>query len=154
MKRLKDYVDKFVVNTTIGLFIVMTLIVFMQVIFRYVFRNSLTWSEEIARYMLVWIIFIGAGYVLGQGAHVNLDILFTRFPGKLRFILAKINAVLLLGFSFIIIRYGYELMTIGFKQKSSAMQIPMNYIYTVIPLGGLIIMFYCLYALFDKGEKE
>lgn len=154
MKKIKDALDKLVVNSTMILFALMTIIVFAQVIFRYVFHNSLSWSEELARYMLVWIIFIGAGYVLGQGGHVNLDVLFTRFPEKARFILNKISAVLLLSFSFIMVRYGIELMTIGLNQKSSAMQIPMYLVYIAIPLGGLITMFYCLYILLDKEEKK
>ncbi|MDK2801009.1 MAG: TRAP-type transport system small permease protein [Clostridiales bacterium] len=153
MKSLKAFFDKLVLTVTSTLFGVMVIIVFMQVIFRYVFQNSLSWSEEVARYIFVWLVFLGAGYVLGQNAHVNLDAVVTRLPKTFRLILSKVNAILLFAYSFIITRYGFELFKVGMRQRSSALQIPMHIIYIVLPVSGVLLMFYSIYKLFyDEGR--
>lgn len=149
LKKLKIIMDKTILAFTSALFLIMVILVFSQVIFRYVFHNSLSWSEEISRYLLVWIIFLSAGYVLGQNAHIYLDVLFNRFPRKLRGVLHKVNSVLLLCYAFIMTYYGFELMMIGTRQKSSAVEIPMVLVYIALPIGGLLLMFYCFFAFFD-----
>lgn len=155
MEKTKKLLDKTILSFTTVLFIAMVLIVFAQVVFRYVFHNSLSWSEEIARYLLVWIIFLSVGYVLGQKAHIYLDVLFLRFPRKVRSALHKFSAILMLFYAFIVTYYGFELMLIGARQKSSAVEIPMNLVYIALPLGGLLLMAYCFFAFFDvEGENS
>jgi TRAP-type transport system small permease protein len=153
--KTKNILDKAILSFTTVLFIVMVLLVFAQVIFRYVFHNSLSWSEEISRYLLVWIIFLSTGYVLGKKAHIYLDVIFLRFPRKVRNVLHKVSALLMMFYAFIVAYYGFELMLIGGRQKSPAVEIPMNLVYIALPLGGLLMMAYCFFAFFDEeGENS
>lgn len=154
LRTIKKSLDKAIVLFTTALFIAMVLIVFAQVIFRYAFHNSLSWSEEIARYLLVWIIFLSTGYVLGQKAHIYLDVIFARFPRKLRSVLHKINAAIVLFYAYIVTHYGFELMMIGTRQKSSAVEVPMYLVYIALPLGGVLLMIYSFFSFFDwEGDN-
>ena len=129
-----------------------TILIFIQVIFRYVLLSSLSWSEELARFCVVWVVFIGSGYALSIGAHSNMDIFVRLFPEKLRWVIEKFNALIILFFSGVIVRYGIALVILGAKQKSSALLIPMNYVYLAIPVGGLILLFYDLLILLKKSR--
>lgn len=66
LKAMRLYLDKLILLVTSVIFVIMILIVFLQVVARYVFGSSLSWSEEIARFLLVWTIFLAAGYTLGH----------------------------------------------------------------------------------------
>ena len=91
----KQRLDRAVLMVTSVVSFWMIVIVFIQVIARYIMHDSLSWSEEIARYLLVWTIFLSAGYVLGQGAHIFLDVVFNNFPQNI----SKTNTANLLFYS-------------------------------------------------------
>ena len=154
MLRIEKWMGKIVILLTGSMLFAITGIIFIQVIFRYILHNSLSWSEELTRYLMVWMIFLGTGYVLGQKAHSSMDMIVKKLPEKIQFISEKLNAVLLVFFSYIIIRYGFELMMLGTKQKSSALQIPMNYVYLGIPIGGVILLFYSLLTLVERKVES
>ena len=151
---VEKIVRKIVLAITCTLIVFITVIIFVQVIFRYILHNSLSWSEELTKYCMVWIVFIGTGYVLGQGAHSNMDIVLTRLPEKLRFWVNKFNSLLLVFFSYVILRYGSEFVMLGTKQKSSALKLPMNIVYLAIPIGGALLLFYSLLLLLKKEDKK
>ncbi|HQE66756.1 MAG TPA: TRAP transporter small permease [Bacillota bacterium] len=152
MKKAKVILDKIHTNVLTIMFIIMVLVCFQQVISRYLLGNSLVWSEELSRYILTWIVFLGTGYVLGQGGHGSMDLL-EMLPQNIRKVLSYISNLFVIIYSFIMIKYGIEFLLIGMRQKSSAMQIPMSIVYIALPLGGLMIMIYCLLSFFvAEGE--
>jgi TRAP-type transport system small permease protein len=150
----KQRLDSVVLAVTSVVSFCMIVIVFVQVIARYVMHDSLSWSEEIARYLLVWTIFLSAGYVLGQGAHIFLDVVFNAFPKKLQKIFRLISNLLLLAFSYVVTQYGIELVQVGMKQKSSAVGIPMSLVYLAIPVGGGLLLLYCLFEIVLGREES
>ncbi len=154
VRTVKRILDKTVLAVTSVLFVVMIVIVFGQVIARYVLHNSLSWSEEIARYLLVWVVFLSAGYVLGQGSHIFLDVIFNIFPRSLQRVFRKISCLFLLGFSYVITNYGWELVQVGTRQKSSAVGLPMWLVYFAIPVGGALLVLYCLFELVLGEEAK
>jgi len=151
--RLEKAVDACVVLVCGSLLFGITILIFVQVIFRYVLQNSISWSEELTRYMMIWAVFLASGYVLSKGGHANIDMLVSRFSPKMRAVFEKGSLLLIMGFSCLIIRYGFVLMRFGKRQVSSALEIPMNYVYMAIPIGGALLVFYCLALLFrSKGD--
>ncbi len=132
----------------------MVVIVFIQVVARYVFQNSLSWSEEIARYLLVWLIFLSAGYVLGQRCHIFLDVVFNAFPLRLQKMLRQISNLLLLAFSLIVTYFGCEMVRLGGSQISSAVQLPMWLVYMALPIGGLLLVIYSTMEIFFAWEEQ
>ena len=144
---LEKAVDKCVVLVCGSLLFGITMLIFVQVIFRYLLQNSISWSEELTRYMMIWAVFLASGYVLSKGGHANIDLLVSRFSPKIRVVVEKGSLLLILLFSCLVIRYGFMLMWFGRRQISSALEIPMNYVYLAIPIGGFLLVFYCLVLL-------
>ena len=141
-----------ILNRTIVLFtgtllFSLAIIIFIQVIFRYVLEDSLSWSEELTRYMMIWMTFLATGYVVGKRGHSNIDILTSQLSPQWRMRIDKANSVLLIVFSCMIVRYGIEFMSYGARQTSSALLIPMHYVYLAIPVGGVLMLFYAVVIL-------
>ena len=135
----------------------MVIIVFANVVSRYYLHISLAWSEEIARFMLVWLVFLGSFLAYIHDEHLGLDILVKKFPPLLRKIVA-IGANLLVIFAlYAVMEGGYLMMMANFDWLSSAAEIPQGYVYLIIPVScGLMILQTILksyYILTDRSSS-
>ncbi|MBW2306075.1 MAG: TRAP transporter small permease [Deltaproteobacteria bacterium] len=122
----------------------LVVVVFIQVMMRYVVRASLPWTEEMARYLFVWLIFIGTSVCVKRQAHLGIDILVIHLPPKIQRHLSTFTLVLSLVFSIVVVQKGYELLTRSGEQISPMLHLPMSYVYIIIPASYLII---CLVLL-------
>lgn len=140
MKFLKALNDKIELYICIILITLMTSLIFIQVIARYAFGNSLSWSEELARYMFIWLIYLGISYGAKIMKHIKIDAGLKLFPQKMRPYIQIIGDIFFLIFSVFIIITSLNLVQkqITLGQKSSAMQIPMWIIYAA-PLVGFTL---------------
>ncbi len=121
---------------------VMSVTVLLQVYFRYVAQAPLPWSEELSRYLLVFLTFAGAALAYYRGAHVSLDLLPQKLSERRKAALGVFlaAAVGLLGFTLLI--SGYDLLTRNHAQRSPAMGVPMSMPNAAIALcGGLLLLF-------------
>jgi TRAP-type C4-dicarboxylate transport system permease small subunit len=127
----------------------------IQVFFRYVVQSSLGWSEELSRYLFVWLIFIGAAVALPKGFHIAIDMLVTELPLHVRrWVQGAASVSVLLFFIFLIIE-GVHLCNLARGQTSAAMEIPMAIAYLCIPLGSLLMFFNTVRVLISpKKEKD
>ncbi|OLO26239.1 C4-dicarboxylate ABC transporter permease [Alkalihalophilus pseudofirmus] len=121
------------------IFVVLTVAVFCQIIFRFVLNQPLAWTEELSRYSLVWITFLGAAFAMSKNAHIGMEVLRDRAPAFLKKVLAIVAAVVCLGFFFIMIKEGYSLAGRSMNQLSPVLKIPMGIVYSVIPISGVIL---------------
>lgn len=137
MNLLKVLDEKLELSICIVLMSLMTVIIFVQVIMRYVMHNSLVWSEELARYLFIWLIYIGISYGAKIMKHIKIEAALGLFPMKVRPIIIIIGDVLFLGFSLFITYTAFTVVQrqIGLGQKSPAMQIPMWIIYAAPMVG-------------------
>lgn len=106
LKFLNDYLEE---TICIILMSVMTIIIFIQVIMRYVMHNSLSWSEELARYCFVWLIYIGVAYGCKLMKHIKIDAALKLFPEKVRPYITIVGELLVLAFAAYIVVTGVEL---------------------------------------------
>ena len=118
----------------------MFIIVFYQVVLRYVFNSPNNWSEELARYLHIYMIFICGGYATKMKAHVRVDVLINVWPRKLRPVAAQLGDLLWLAFCFAVVFISVRLTRDVFKmgQMSIALRIPLGYIYMALPIGYAI----------------
>lgn len=117
----------------------MSLIVFANVTLRYLTNFSITWSEEVARYLMIWMTFLGAGLALRFGGHVAITSLQELLPVPMqRFLRLAILLVLLVFFA-IMIWMGYEYLWRSRFQLTPATRIPFSYIYSAMPLGFVLL---------------
>jgi len=96
MKWFLDHVEEFFM---IPLIFAMSIIIFIQVVCRYVFQNSLTWSEEMARYMFVWLVYFSVSYTARREKHIRIDAAINLYPKKARPYIEILSEVIVLGFA-------------------------------------------------------
>ncbi|MBC7133386.1 MAG: TRAP transporter small permease [Roseovarius sp.] len=122
----------------------MSAIVFSNVALRYLTSFSLAWSEEVARYMMIWMTFLGAGLVLRQGGHVAISTVTDRFGARTRVVLRIVVVAILLVFFVVMIRFGLDYMQRMGRQLTPATRIPFRHVYVVIPVGFALLAVHLL----------
>lgn len=142
MKILK-WLDRHIEEALLILFsTIMVVVIFLQVVMRQ-FDNSLSWSEELARYSFIWLVYIGISYGVKKDRHIKVDVALLLLKEKGKIILTIIANLLFIVFAIFVIRYGFDIANqlLNFGQKSPANQIPMGLIYMATPVGmGLTLI--------------
>lgn len=123
-----------------GMGITMAAIVAAQVFFRYVLNASLFWSEEAARFLLVWLTFLGATTAYYRGSHPGIDALTRRLPAKARRAAAVTANGAAAGLAMVMIVYGIRFAWFVRLQISPALSLPKWIVFAVIPITGLLLM--------------
>ena len=123
LRFLDDNLEKMICTVTLAL---MSAIIVAQVFFRYVLNNSLSWSEELARYLFIWTIYIGISYGVKMDKHVAVDAVYSYMPKGVKKYYAMIAYALFLLFAVAIVYYGVTVvgMQISSGQVSPAMGLP------------------------------
>lgn len=139
MKKLDKYLEAFETGAFVVLLSVMTVVVFLQVIFRYVLRSSLPWSEELARYCMVYMVFIGVSAGLKAGSHTGVDAFVALAAEPLKHMLILIEKVicLILSASFFVVSAQMTAFIFSTGQLSSTLHIPIAFAYLALPVGFL-----------------
>ena len=139
MKRSIQKVDKclsMIENAVIILGLsAMFLILLAQVIMRYVFSRPLTWSEEAARFIVVYVSFIGISYAYRQKGHIRMEVVVNLFPQAVRRgleVLINLGTIALFCY---MIPFSFRFIGIQAGVKATATHIPMSIVYTALPLG-------------------
>ncbi|WP_271397290.1 TRAP transporter small permease [Salinicoccus roseus] len=137
MKVLKWLDEHFEEYILIALSIFTVFVIFSQVVMRYVFNSSLSWSEEIARYGFIWLIYIGVSYGVKRRKHLRVDALTMLFEEKGTAVIKMIANILFLIFALVVSYYGVDIVT-KITRESAALQIPMEYVYASLAFGMIL----------------
>lgn len=143
MLRALDLVLSRVEEAVIGvLLIVASFILFANVVARYGFNNSFTWAEELTRYAIVWMVFVGGSVAARKGAHIGVDVL-SRLLGERvarRLLTVGVDLLCVL-FSVFLVVFGWELVAQAreFGQMTPALQMPLWTVQLAIPVGGVLM---------------
>lgn len=138
------------VTTYLGYFLaflmaIMTLDVLWGVLTRYALGSQADWSEELARFLLIWIGILGAAYASGHNLHLSIDLLKPKLKtqGQTR-LTHLINGIIILFALAVLVIGGIRLMYITqvLGQLSPAMRIPMTVVYVVIPISGFLVIYF------------
>lgn len=134
---------KILYGISVTAMIVMLAIIFMQVITRYLFGFSFEWSEELARFLFVWVVFLGSALIMGEDGHLAVELLPRILNGtKPGFVLNLfINAC---GYVFILILIvqGWKMTETMTFQTSPGLGLSMSYVYFIMPLSGVLMLMY------------
>lgn len=144
---MRKKIDSILGTTLVVIMAVMVLNVLWQVFTRFVTGNPSSFTDELARYLMIWIGILGAAYVAGRNLHVAIDILPTRSSKKVQKRLKIIVHLLVILFvlaAFVIggSRLVYISHVLG--QQSPALQLPLAVVYAIIPISGILIIYYKL----------
>ncbi|MCD2184643.1 TRAP transporter small permease [Rhizobium sp. GN54] len=121
-----------------ALMLIMTVLVFANVVLRYVVGISLPWVEEISRYMMIWVAYLGAGLALRGGAHVAVEVLQDALPARLTRLLRIAIAVAILLFLGSVAWYGFAYAQFAMRQHSPVLNLPLGLVYMGVPIGCLV----------------
>ncbi|QGH36185.1 TRAP transporter small permease subunit [Gracilibacillus salitolerans] len=134
MKKLNQHIEEWILVT---LLTVSLTSITLQICMRFIFDNSLAWSEELARYCFVWLIYIGIAYGVKRSRHICLDIVYDLVPVSVKKIMLIASYILVGLFAVVVIYYSYFMIEqiMNFGQKSAAMRINMVYVYLSVPVG-------------------
>jgi C4-dicarboxylate transporter, DctQ subunit len=141
MKSLLKSIEKIENSIITVLLFSTTILLFVNVVMRYVFKNSTTWAEEVIRYAIVWVTFIGGSVCARNKLHVGIDIFVANMPLKIKKILLILADLCSAFFCAFITFYGYQntMLVVDTAQKSPAMLMPMWIVYMAMPLGALLM---------------
>lgn len=148
LNRIVDWIENILVTSLV---LIATVVAITQVIARYVFNNSLYWSEELILYSLISMSFLTMGMGVRYASHISVEAVYA-IAGPRAARLLQIGAVCLgLIFALVLVWYGYRLVTNTSRmgQLSPAMRIPVGYIYAVIPISGAFMALRYLLVLRD-----
>ena len=138
----------------VALTLVMVIAVFLQVIFRYIVNNPLAWSEELSRYVFVWVSMIGASIGMKKKAHYGLDALYRLFQDKQRRALEIFVYSLISIFLLVLVYYGILWSKEIYLQKAPGLEISMAIPYAAIPVGSLLMLMHILLMPFGESGRE
>ncbi|WP_235295853.1 TRAP transporter small permease [Portibacter marinus] len=143
-------VNRIIEGILIFIFALMVLDVVWQVFSRYVVGQSSSFTEEFARFSLIWLSILGAAYLNGKRAHLSMDYLIKKLEGEaLKRRMRMIEILMMLFALIVMVIGGGNLVYITFilGQQSPAMGISLGFIYSIVPISGLLIMFYSIYNI-------
>lgn len=125
----------------------LVLCVVWQVVSRYILNAPSTFTDELARFLLIWVSLLGAAYLSGQNAHISIDLISHRLKPVAQRNLAIFIDVLIILFVFSVLVFGGGMLvytTFIYMQLTPTLQIPMAIIYMIGPICGLLVTFYRL----------
>ena len=154
MKKLKQMIDKAVEWFSIALVIVMVLLVLWQIIARYLLNSPSSFSEALTRYLFVWLVLIISTYAFGSRDHMYISALNDRLRGKTRTVVNILIEILTILFAACVMVFGGSIITrMQMVSLDSSLHIPMGVVYAVIPVCGVITVFYCICNILKELEK-
>lgn len=117
-----------------------TVIVALGVFFRFVLNNSLPWTEEVAKFVMVWLAFIGAPVVLKEGGHIAIDFIPTRLPSALGHALLMVIQVIVMVVLAVLVYQGWALAWNALPQVAATVEVSLFYIFLAVPIGSALML--------------
>ncbi len=149
MEKMYVALNKAIETFLVVIFGLLVLDVVWQVVSRYVIGQSSSFTEEFARFALIWLTVLGAAYINGQQeGHLSMDFLLSKLPKEKRFRRQRIIQIIMALFALVVMIIGggnlvYTTLTLG--QISPALNVPLGFVYAIVPISGLIIIFFSIY---------
>ena len=136
---------------------VLVIDVLWQVFSRYILSSPSSFTDELAGFLLIWVGLLGAAYVAGRSEHLAIDILLQKLePKNKRRLQIMIHIIILI--------FGFFVMTVGggwlvysrflLDVRSAALEIPLGYVYTVIPISGILISYYSILFIIETKKSK
>lgn len=153
MLKLKSTVDKALSAVLVVLMSALVIDVLWQVFSRYVLNDPSSFTEELARFLLIWVGLLGASYAAGKRMHLAVDILPSKLEGRRKsYLMIFILACTILFTLTVMVYGGIRLVstTLFLGQTAAALQMPLGYVYLVLPISGLLIAFYAALYIVDE----
>ncbi len=134
-----ELIRKSINAVIITIFAVQVVLIFSQVVWRFVFNNPFPWSEELARHLQVWLILLTSSVCIRKGRHLAVDYATHALPFGINKILKLIIMVFIMFFTIILIIFGIKMILITIHQITPATRVPILFVYSAFPLTGFFM---------------
>ena len=143
--KIRSTIDSILEKVLVIIMSLMVINVLWQVFSRYVLSNPSTFTDELARYLMIWVGVLGAAYVAGKGNHVAITFFFEKFNSRNKKTVKLIIDLVILSFALLAMSFGgFRLVyiTLILQQFSPSLGIPLALVYLIIPISGMLISYY------------
>lgn len=156
MKRFKNICNRFLECVTCSILITMIVVGFWQIFSRYVLNAASSFSEELLRYLLIWVSLLGGSYAYGKKKHLSIMLIADKLPPSLWRKMQFVIEGLILLFAVIVMTIGgVRAVSITMNQTSASMDFSIGYVYMVLPFAGVFITIYSLFNILELiSEKK
>lgn len=152
---MRAKIDSILEKLVLFILILMLASVVWQVFSRFILRNPSTITDEISSFSLIWLGLLGAAYATGKNLHLAIDLIPEKIVEKRQHLYDAIVYLSVFVFAFsVMIIGGIRLCQLSFQfgQTSATLEIPLGFIYLVVPISGLLISYYSLDTLFSNRK--
>lgn len=136
----------------------MAILVFGNVVLRYIFNSGITWSEEMSRFLFVWLTFIGAIGALKDKEHLGVDLLVKKLSQPLKKVCLLLSGLLILGILWLVLEGSWTMTLLNMDSKAPATGMPLSYVFGIGIVTGvfmfIIILFQIYRSLFSNPSKQ
>ena len=157
MKKFIFHLNQTLATFTICLSVFLVVCVVWQVLSRYIFSAPSTITDELSRYLFMWVAMIGAAYTTGQKRHLAIDLLVMKLSGKRKLLVEIFIQIAITAFAVIVLIYGGSVLTIqtlAAGQLTPALGIEMGYVYFCLPITGILMVIYSIYFMLLLVTKK
>ncbi|MDD3139876.1 MAG: TRAP transporter small permease [Lachnospiraceae bacterium] len=144
MKKVFLTIDIFIKYILVLLIATVSVLGFYQVMMRYVFNNSSSWSEEAIRFLFVWASCIGGAIGVKEHIHIGIDAVVNHLSAAPKKVIEILVLVLLCVFGIFIFKFGMDLTIKTSLQRSPALRLPMSYVYSAVPVLGILTSYFSI----------
>jgi len=143
MEKLLKGLNKILYGISVSAMAVMLMLIFLQVIMRYFFNHTFECSEEMARFLFVWVVFLGSALIMGENGHLAVQLLPRKFEGTMlgSFMALFIN-ICSYAFILLLLIQGSKMTSVMTFQTAPGLGISMSWVYVVIPISACLMMLY------------
>ncbi|MCQ1061025.1 TRAP transporter small permease [Photobacterium sp. ZSDE20] len=153
--RLRKALDSFLLSICGIAIVSLVCTVTWQVFSRYVLNNPSTITDELSRYLMIWLGLLGGSYLFGRKGHLAITLMSDSIPPAANKILQLvINLLIIIFANLAMLRGGWLLIQRTMQQFSPALQIPMGYVYMILPISAVLISLYIIMNTYDLFAKE
>lgn len=154
---IRRVIDRILAVLCIVAFVGLVVIVSWQVFTREILNNSAPWTEEAARYTFVVLAVLAAAYVFSERGHIAVELLVSKFPRTAQLAVAVAVELIVIFFALLVfVVGGYRVAENAWDQQISTLPVTVGQVYMVLPLVGILIIFYSIYhliAVLLNGER-
>jgi len=154
---MKNKIDKILEYVLIALMSILVIDVLWQVLSRYILSSPSSFTDELAGFLLIWVGVLGAAYVTGKKEHLAIDLLIQKSkPATQKKLMLIVNIMIALFALFVMIVGGSWLMFTRFQLdvSSAALHLPLGYVYSILPISGLLMFYYSVVFMVCNKEGE
>ena len=131
--------------------VLMTIVVFFDVILRYIFNQGMPWTQEVATLLLVWFSLTGMAIGVAEKIHISIEMFTMKCSAKVISVLETVNHILISVFGMMMIYYGLQIMKVTRNATMPATKLPSSVLYIILPLSGILVF---LNALIVAAKKD